>query len=328
MSSMENEPALQTPVPAALDGERVDRVVALLTDASRSRAGDAIDSGRVTLGGKVVNQRSHRVVEGDELVVSDLGREAVRVPGADSSIPINVLYEDEQVVVVDKPAGLVVHPGAGNPIGTLVNGLLDLYPDLAGVGSAARPGIVHRLDQGTSGALAVARTEKAYASLVAQLADHSVSRRYLALVWGRPESTTGIVDAPIGRSSRDRTRMAVVSSGRPARTRFQQLRVWSGPPELSLLECRLETGRTHQIRVHLSAIGHPVVGDESYGGDRSGLSGTGGRVVLTRPFLHAVHLSFDHPTKGERVIVDSPLPDELEGVLELLGAPDDSGPEV
>ncbi len=315
-------PALREVVPAVLAGERIDRVVALLADVSRSRAGDAVDRGQVSLDGSVVELRSRRVAEGEELVVADLGREADHVPQADPSVAVEVLHEDDQVLVVDKPAGLVVHPGAGNLEGTLVNGLLARWPDLAGVGSAARPGIVHRLDQGTSGALAVARTEAAYASLVAQLADRTVGRRYRALVWGRPESPTGVVDGPIGRSGRDRTRMAVMSSGRPARTRYEQAQAWTGPPEVSLLECRLETGRTHQIRVHLSAIGHPLVGDAAYGGDRTGRPG-GGRVAsLERPFLHAAHLAFDHPSGGNRISVESPLPADLAELLDGLGAPD------
>ena len=177
------EPALRELVPAVQDGERIDRVVALLADVSRNRAGDAIDRGEVNLDGTVVEARSRRVVEGEELVVADLGREADHVPQADPAVPVAILHEDDQVVVVDKPAGLVVHPGAGNLEGTLVNGLLARYPDLAGIGSAARPGIVHRLDLGTSGALAVARTEEAYASLVGHLADRTVGRRYPALTW-------------------------------------------------------------------------------------------------------------------------------------------------
>jgi len=225
---------------------------------------------------------------------------------------------DDDVIVVDKPSGLVVHPGAGNMEGTLVNGLLARYPEMAGVGSAVRPGIVHRLDLGTSGALAVARTQVAYDSLVGQLAERTVGRRYLALVWGRPEAPTGVVDAPIGRSTKDRTRMAVIGSGRPARTHYdvEETRV---EPVTSLLRCRLETGRTHQIRVHLSAIGHPLVGDRAYGGEREGLPEGS---PLDRPFLHAAHLAFDHPVTGERMAFDAPLPVDLLGLLERLGPPE------
>ena len=311
----DGSPLLEEVVPVALDGERLDRVVALLADVSRNRAGATIDAGAVYVDGAVVTVRSRKVRADEELVVSGLERETARVPTGDGSVALAVLHEDDEVVVVDKPAGLVVHPGAGNLDGTLVNGLLARYPEMAGVGSAARPGIVHRLDLGTSGALAVARTQRAYDSLVAQLAERTVGRRYLALVWGRPEAPTGVIDAPIGRSTRDRTRMAVVGSGRPARTHYE-LQETRNVPVTSLLRCRLETGRTHQIRVHLSAIGHPLVGDRAYGGDRDGLPDG---VALDRPFLHAAHLSFEHPVSRDRLTFEAPLPVDLRDLLKLLG---------
>jgi 23S rRNA pseudouridine1911/1915/1917 synthase len=273
-------------------------------------------AGRVSVGVEVVYQRSRRVHEGDHVVVTGFERATEHVPGPEASVTFGVLYADDDVLVIDKPSGLVVHPGAGNQTGTLVNGLLASHPEIAGVGSAARPGIVHRLDLGTSGALAVARTQVAYDSLVAQLADRSVGRRYRALTWGRFEAPKGVVDAPVGRSPKDRTRMAVVGSGRPARTGYEVSSSWAAP-EVSLVTCRLETGRTHQIRVHLSAIGHPLVGDGTYGGERSGL-------VLERPFLHAAHLSFDHPVSGERLEFESPLPADLREVLDRLGEPEPS----
>jgi 23S rRNA pseudouridine1911/1915/1917 synthase len=273
-------------------------------------------AGRVSVGAEVVYQRSRRVHEGDHVVVTGFERATEHVPGPEASVSFGVLYADDDVLVIDKPSGLVVHPGAGNQTGTLVNGLLASHPEIAGVGSAARPGIVHRLDLGTSGALAVARTQVAYDSLVAQLADRSVGRRYRALTWGRFEAPKGVVDAPVGRSPKDRTRMAVVGSGRPARTGYEVSSSWA-TPEVSLVTCRLETGRTHQIRVHLSAIGHPLVGDGTYGGERSGL-------VLERPFLHAAHLSFDHPVSGERLEFESPLPVDLREVLDRLGEPESS----
>jgi len=311
----DGSPLLEEVVPVALDGERLDRVVALLADVSRNRAGATIDAGAVYVDGAVVTVRSRKVRADEELVVSGLERETARVPTGDGSVALAVLHEDDEVVVVDKPAGLVVHPGAGNLDGTLVNGLLARYPEMAGIGSAARPGIVHRLDLGTSGALAVARTQRAYDSLVAQLAERTVGRRYLALVWGRPEAPTGVIDAPIGRSTRDRTRMAVVGSGRPARTHYE-LQETRNVPVTSLLRCRLETGRTHQIRVHLSAIGHPLVGDRAYGGDREGLPDG---VALDRPFLHAAHLSFEHPVSRDRLTFEAPLPVDLRDLLKLLG---------
>ncbi|MDG2427240.1 MAG: RluA family pseudouridine synthase [Acidimicrobiales bacterium] len=311
-------PMLDAVVPPALEGERIDRVVALLADVSRNRAGKAIDVGAVFLDGEVVTSRSRKVRADEELTVTEFEREAKHVPEGDLSVVVPVLYADDDVIVVVKPAGLVVHPGAGNFEGTLVNGLLARYPEIAGVGSVARPGIVHRLDLGTSGALAVARTQVAYDSLVGQLASRSVGRRYLALVWGQPDSSTGVVDAPIGRSNKDRTRMAVVGSGRPARTHFEIEDTWN-VPQVSLLRCRLETGRTHQIRVHLSAIGHPLVGDRAYGGQRE--SGSD-QLRIDRPFLHASHLAFDHPVTGERMSFDAPLPDELLDLLQHLGPPD------
>jgi 23S rRNA pseudouridine1911/1915/1917 synthase len=216
------------------------------------------------------------------------------------------------VLVVAKPAGLVVHPGAGHPDGTLVNGLLAHYPEIADVGDPARPGIVHRLDRDTSGLLVVARTEAAYDGLVAMLAAHDVERRYDALVWGVPDAPRGVIDAPIGRSVRRPTRMSVREGGRVARTAYEVVESFR-EPEVTRLECRLETGRTHQIRVHLQAIGHPVVGDPAYGGQRRA-------VDLGRPFLHAGGLAFRHPVTGTPVSVEEPLAPELAALLDQLRA--------
>jgi 23S rRNA pseudouridine1911/1915/1917 synthase len=232
-------------------------------------------------------------------------------PDHDVATGIRVVHADEHVVVVDKPAGLVVHPGAGRATGTLVQGLLAVYPDVAGVGDPARPGVVHRLDQGTSGLLVVARTALAYTSLVGQLAARTVGRRYRALAWGRLEPDVGTIDAPVGRGSGDRTRMVVTTTGRDARTHYQVLGRYESPAPLTLLECRLETGRTHQVRVHLAAIGHPLVGDGRYGGSRSALP-------AARPFLHASRLVFDHPATGQRLQFEAPLPPDLEAIRELL----------
>jgi 23S rRNA pseudouridine1911/1915/1917 synthase len=224
-----------------------------------------------------------------------------------------VVHADADVVVVDKPAGLVIHPGSGVDRGTLVNGLLHRFPEIASVGDPARPGIVHRLDRGTTGLLVVARTPAAYEALVAQLSAREVERQYAALVWGVPDSPAGLVDAPIGRSARDATKMAVTADGREARTRYEVRRTFTGPAPTALLSCRLETGRTHQIRVHLAAIGHAVVGDATYGGRRPA-------IPLDRPFLHAERLSFDHPVTGERMTFESPLPADLRAVLDGLRA--------
>jgi 23S rRNA pseudouridine1911/1915/1917 synthase len=299
-------------IPAALDGERVDRVVAMLTGLPRSEVAELVRAGDVRIGARTVTTRSSRVVEGDVVEVDVAAADpqgGVLLP--DAAVEVPIVHVDDAVVVVDKPAALVVHPGAGNHTGTMVHGLLGRFPELAGVGEADRPGVVHRLDRGTSGLLVVARTPAAYESLVAQLAARSVERRYLALVWGVPTPAQGMVDAPIGRSRRDRTRMAVTASGREARTRFEVVTPFAEPVDCALVSCRLETGRTHQIRVHLAAIGHPVVGDPRYRGRRGGLD-------CPRPFLHATRLAFDHPTTGERVGFDSPLPAELEDVLSRL----------
>ena len=297
-------------IPRVLDGERIDRVISMLCGTTRSRASQIVASGGVRIDGKAVLTRSRRVAEGEVLEVDGLAESAHGPPEADAGVPLTVVHADEHLVVVDKSAGMTVHPGAGRAAGTLVNGLLAAFPDLAGVGDPGRPGIVHRLDAGTSGLMAVARTPEAYESLVQQLAARTVARRYLALAWGRFESPEGVVDAPVGRSGGDRTRMTVSARGRPARTRYRVEQEF-GDPEVTLVECRLETGRTHQVRVHLTAIGHPLVGDARYGGDRPA-------VALRRPFLHAWRLGLDHPATGERLEFTSPLPPDLEEVLELL----------
>jgi 23S rRNA pseudouridine1911/1915/1917 synthase len=258
-----------------------------------------------------VHTRSRRLVEGEAIEVALLPNASAPVVAADPLVDVPVVYGDDHVLVVDKPPGMVVHPGAGRREGTMVQGLLSTYPDIAGVGDPARPGIVHRLDGGTSGLLAVARTELAYASLVGQLADRTVGRRYLALVWGTVEAPAGLIDAPVGRSARDRTQMAISATGRNARTRYEVIRRFEEPTAVTLVECSLETGRTHQVRVHLRALRHPVVGDGRYGGARESLP-------LNRPFLHAHRLEFDHPVTGERMQFESPLPSDLKEALELL----------
>ena len=297
------------PIPSTLDGERLDRVLCLIWDLPRSEATELITSGAVRLGGRPILTRARRVVAGQELEVA-LPESEVRaaLAGEAGGDDLPLVYLDDDVIVVDKPAGLVVHPGAGRASGTLVQALLGRFPDMAGTGDPARPGIVHRLDKGTSGLLVVARSPGAYESLVAQLAARTVDRRYLALAVGTIETDAGVVDAPVGRRSTDRTRMAVVAGGRPARTHYRVLTRFSEPTEATLVACKLETGRTHQVRVHLAAIGHPVVGDARYGGARQA-------VPVARPFLHAAQLAFDHPTTGERRQFESPLPADLEAVL-------------
>ena len=294
-------------VPDALAGERVDRVVAMLTGWSRAEVQALVESGDVVVGGNAVG-KSRKLRAGE--VVEVLGAPPAAVPPGAEDVPVDVRYEDADVVVVAKPAGLVVHPGAGHAHGTLVHGLLARYPEISEVGDRERPGIVHRLDRDTSGLMVVARSPAAYEGLVAALGARTVDRRYLALVWGHPEAVRGVVDAPIGRSVRRPTRMSVREGGREARTGYVVERVYEDPA-VSLLECHLETGRTHQIRVHLQAIGHPVVGDAAYGGRRAAIG-------LDRPFLHAYRFGFTHPVTGEELHFEEPLPETLQTVLNHL----------
>ena len=299
-------------VPAALDGERVDRIVSLLTGASRAAAGDLVAAGSVRVDGATVTSGKQRLHEGQVVEVLAGSLTAVAPPEPDAEVAFDAVFVDAEVIVVDKPPGLVVHPGAGNPGATLVNGLLARYPDLAGVGGDdQRPGIVHRLDADTSGLLVVARTDDAYRRLVEQAGDRTMTREYVALAWGAPEVSRGVIDAPIGRSVREPTRMTVAADGRAARTHYEIERRYTEPVACSRWRLRLETGRTHQIRVHLAAIGHPVVGDERYGGVRAGLD-------VPRLMLHAEHLAFTHPGTGERLAFDAPVPADMAGVFSRL----------
>ncbi|MFZ9018088.1 MAG: RluA family pseudouridine synthase [Ilumatobacteraceae bacterium] len=298
-------------VPSALAGERLDRVVAFVLDVSRSTAAAVIAAGGVEVDDTPSASGKVRLEAGQVLAIDPDMIPVESAPAADPAVVFDVVHVDEAIIVVDKPAGLVVHPGAGNPDGTLVNGLLSRFPEVASVGAPERPGIVHRLDAGSSGLLVVARTQDAATVLAEQFASHEATRAYLALVWGHPDAPHGIIDAPIGRSRREPTRMAVVADGRRARTEYRVLERFDRPAELALLECHLETGRTHQIRVHLSSIGHPLVGDPVYGQRRPTLQ-------VTRPFLHAFELAVDHPTTGERVTFRSELASDLATRLASL----------
>ena len=305
-------------VPASLDGVRVDRAVALLADVSRSAVDVLVGAGRVTVDGRAVTSRSTKLAEGQTLEVDRPDEVVDPGPVGDPTVEFTVVHVDDDIVVIDKPAGLVVHPGAGHRTGTLVHGLVARYPELsalsAEVGSEPdRPGIVHRLDRGTSGLMVVARTPDAYHSLVQQLSQREVSRTYRALVLGSVEGESGVVDAPIGRSVSSPTRMAISRMGKDARTRYQVEERFSLPAPTTLVRASLETGRTHQIRVHLSAIGHPVVGDEPYSQGRS-LPGA----TINRPFLHAYALAFDHPRTGVRVSWTAELPIDLAAQLDAL----------
>ena len=301
-------------VPPALDGERLDRVVALLADLSRADAARTIAAGAVTLDDSTASSGKVRLSEGQTVQIDPAGYPVTEPPGPDDDVMFEVLHVDDAVIVIDKPPGLVVHPGAGNATGTLVNGLLARFPEIVEVGDdPVRPGIVHRLDAGSSGLMVVARTNEAAQRLIAQFADHSAHRVYEAMVWGIPDAPHGIIDAPIGRSRSDPLRMAVVEGGRAARTDYQVLGSYRSPAELTRLHCRLETGRTHQIRVHLSSINHPLIGDPVYGQRRPNLG-------LTRPFLHAVELAFTHPSTNERVAFQSPLAPDLREWLDTVSS--------
>lgn len=303
-------------VPAALDGERVDRALAMLTGYSRSEVQTLIREGDVLVAGVAVS-KSRKLATG-ELVEMLAEPSDAPMPQAEA-VDLDLIDVDDDVIVLNKPAGLVVHPGAGHSSGTLVNGLLARFPEIAGLGDAVRPGIVHRLDRDTSGLMVVARSPRAYGALIAMLAAREIERHYVALVWGVPTSSRGVIDAPIGRSTARRTRMAVRDGGRDARTLYE-VRASFDTPTVSLLDCRLETGRTHQIRVHLSAIGHPVVGDATYGGSRQSLP-------LSRPFLHAASLRFRHPVSNVERHYEVPLPIELIAALSELERSRSAAPE-
>ena len=301
-------------VPAALADERIDRMVAMMTSASRSQVAQWLDDGLIALNGETVTVRSRRVTEGDVVTVSVDLDAPVAPLDPDPSIPVPIVYIDDDLLVIDKPAGLVVHPGAGNESGTLVHGVLAQYPEIASLGERERPGIVHRLDKDTSGLMLVARSAAAFEELREQMAGHEIERIYTTLVWGRPSAPSGLIDAPIGRSARDKTRMAVSADGREARTWYSVLETFVDPVEVSLVECRLDTGRTHQIRVHMGSIGHAVVGDARYRGDRQSLR-------VPRMMLHSTTIGFDHPITGERMTFAAPLPDDMATVIAGLSNP-------
>ncbi len=289
-------------VPAAAEGERLDQFLAEPL-GSRAQAQKAIDAGRVRVDGAEQPKR-HRVAAGE---VVEVEPEERPTPQDVANVPFEVVYEDDHLLVVDKPAGVVVHPARGHRGATLSEALAGRA---SGGEDPARAGIVHRLDRETSGLLVVAKSDAAHRALQEAIRERTVRREYLALVEGCPPARSGTIDAPIGRDRRVRTRMSTqTDEPREARTHFELERAVGGA---TLLRVTLETGRTHQIRVHLQAIGHPVAGDPEYG--------TAGRFGLPRQFLHAARLAFDHPVTGERIDVSSPLPPDLAGVLERLRA--------
>lgn len=313
-------------------GARLDRVLAAhLADLSRSRLKALILAGEVAVGGRTIRDPSHRVNAGDKIAVAV----PPPVPAAPrgEAIPLAIAYEDDDIIVIDKPKGLVVHPAAGHASGTLVNALIAHCGDsLSGVGGVKRPGIVHRLDKDTTGLMVIAKNDHAHRTLAAQFADHgrtgSFERGYLAIVWGVPDRPRGTIDKPIGRHPQARDKMSIRADGRPAITHWEVRQVYrgvTGEPVASLLACRLETGRTHQIRVHLASIGHPVMGDSVYGAGfktKAALLPPDARAALAalgRQALHAYLLGLMHPTTYTDWVFGSHLPPDLARLHEALG---------
>ena len=298
------------PVPEGLDGERLDVALTRLLGLSRSRAADLIAQEAVLVDGRPA-AKSDRVLEGAILAV-DLREPVVESAVVAEPVPgMRVLYDDEDVVVVDKPVGVAAHPSPGWTGPTVVGGLAAAGYRISTSGAAERQGIVHRLDVGTSGVMAVAKSEGAYTSLKRQFKDRTVDKVYHAVVQGHCDPLSGTIDAPVGRHPQHDYKWAVVSDGKPSVTHYDTLEAF---PHASLLEIHLETGRTHQIRVHMSALRHPCAGDLTYGADPD----LARRLGLTRQWLHARSLSFDHPRTGERITVQSDYPEDLSTALARL----------
>ena len=299
-------------ITAEAGGERIDSLISRFVEGvTRSAAQRLIDEGRVTVGGANI-KKNYKCSAGDEIVICLPEPELTELVPQD--IPVDIVYEDEDVIVVNKPRGMVVHPAPGHPDGTLVNALMFRCGDsLSGIGGEKRPGIVHRIDKDTSGLIIVAKNDTAHQKLSEQLSDRSLSRVYEAVVKGRLRDDSGTVSAPIGRHPADRKKMAVTEkNSRSAVTHWEVIARYKG---YTHVRCRLETGRTHQIRVHMAHIGHPLLGDYTYGAPQTekGLSGQ---------CLHARELKFIHPGTGEQVVITSELPDYFTGVLKKLGAPE------
>jgi len=331
MSDKENSSSDRRTAQAGSDhaGWRLDRfLAAALPDFSRSRLQQLLEAGAVSLGARTIKDANHRVKPGDEFTIA-VPPTAPAIPQG-QDIPLEVVYEDKDLIVINKPAGLVVHPAAGNPDGTLVNALIaHCGSDALAIGGEARPGIVHRLDKDTSGLLVAAKTERAMASLAKQFANHTIERAYNAVVWGAPRDMTGMIESQIGRSPFDRKRMAVLrGGGKLARTRYKVMEKF-GPadrPFASLIECRLETGRTHQIRVHLTHLGHPLIGDPQYGRNRTAPRGKSDAELhafsaaagFPRQALHAFVLGFQHPSLHKTLRFEAPWPADFAGLVSAL----------
>lgn len=307
-------------VPDEEHGLRLDRFLAAAVPAfSRAASARFIEGGHVTRNDRPVTKPAQILAAGDRIRVSPPA--AVRCELLAQDIPLDVLFEDEHMIVINKPIGLVIHPAAGNPDGTLVNALLAHCSDLSGVGGVERPGIVHRLDKDTSGVLIAAKTDAAHRALSLAFRWRTTDKRYLAVVYGSPARDEGVVDAPIARHPSERIRMAVVPSGRPSRTLWW---VRERFPGTALIECRLVSGRTHQVRVHMTHIGHALVGDQLYSGRQYRTIDHPGVAAACRAFphqaLHAWKLTITHPATGEVMTFEAPLPADLAGLLATLRA--------
>jgi 23S rRNA pseudouridine1911/1915/1917 synthase len=311
--------SLSTPAEAA--GQRLDLFLAAqFKRASRSAIQRAISDGKILVNAQQIKP-SHRLSAGE--MINGIIPQAPPIEAQAENIPLDIVYEDDVLIVINKPAGMVTHPGAGVKSGTLANALVyHLQQQAAGLpkrGGVSRPGIVHRLDAGTSGLLVAAKTDQAHLSLAAQFEARTVNKCYTALVYGQVEEDAGSIDAPIGRDPRSRVKMAVVKDGRAALTLYRVVERFA---EFTLLEIEIKTGRTHQIRVHLAYLKHPIVCDTTYDGGRANQVKSprlrAGLAKLTRPFLHAARLSFDHPVSGARLAFTAPLPAELTDWLSVL----------
>ena len=311
-------------VDTADQGQRIDKYLAERADLTRSAAVRLLEEGHVSVGGVSVS-KNYKVKSGDEIVISYPEPEPdTALP---ENIPLDVVYEDADIIVINKPVGMVVHPAAGNPSGTLVNALLyHCKGSLSGIGGVLRPGIVHRIDKDTSGLLVVAKNDRAHLHLAEQIKQHTAHRIYRAICIGNLKEDEGTIDLPIGRHPTDRKRMAVIRDPeREARdavthyrvlARFAGRQVWGNA--FAYIECKLETGRTHQIRVHMAAKGHPLLGDEVYGGDNTPF-GARHKSLIKGQCLHACELYLTHPTTGERMHFTAPEPPEMKKLLEILG---------
>ena len=307
---------IETTIGEAQAGLRLDRALAeLLPDLSRERIKALIVEGQIVSGGRSLNP-SMKVAVGQDYSISLPAPVALDAVAQD--IPLDIVHEDADLIVVDKPAGLVVHPAAGNLDGTLVNALLHHCDgQLSGIGGVARPGIVHRIDKDTSGLLVVAKSDKAHEGLARQFKDHSIDRLYAAIVYGIPTPGSDTVDAWIGRSDADRKKMAVHREGR-GKHAVTHYRVMERLRGAAMVECRLETGRTHQVRVHMAHLGHPLIGDPVYGRDRKGFKSILETLGFKRQALHAKRLGFIHPVTEEPLAFDSPLPADMQELLSEL----------